>query len=67
MNCTIYTTKEKKYQFFSKTPSASKQSPPSSVNNMEFIAFFLYECSLLGIIKSKFTSRNEIYEAEFWK
>ena len=40
MNCTIYTTKEKKYQFSSKTLSASKHSPPSNVNNMEFIAIF---------------------------
>ena len=46
--------------FFIKNPSATKQSPPSYVYYMEFYRNFLFEYSLIGIVKPKFTRRNEI-------
>ena len=38
----------------------TKHSPPSYVNEMEFYRNFLFEYSLMGIVKPKFTRRNEI-------
>ena len=52
--------KTDKYQFSSRKPSATKDSPPSNVNYMEFYCNFLFEYSLMGIVKPKFTRRNEI-------
>ena len=60
MNNTVYTSKEKNYQFSSKKPYATKHSPPSNVYYMEFYRIFLFEYSLMDIVKSKFTRRNEI-------
>ena len=37
---TVYTPKEKNYQFSSKKPSATKHSPPSYVNEMENLSQF---------------------------
>ena len=53
--------KEKNYKFSSKKPSATKHSPPSNVYYMEFYRIFLFEYSLIGIVKPKFTRRNEIW------
>ena len=61
MNNTVYTSKEKNYQFSSKKPSATKHCPPSNVYTMEFYCNFLLEYSLMGIVKPKFTRRNEIW------
>ena len=36
MNNTVYTSKEKNYEFSSKKPSATKHSPPSYVYYLEF-------------------------------
>ena len=52
--------KEKNYKFSSKKPSATKHSPPSNVYYMKFYRIFLFEYSLIGIVKPKFTRRNEI-------
>ena len=42
MNNTVYTSKEKKYQFSSKKPSATKHSPPYNVYYMEiYLNFFI--------------------------
>ena len=60
MNNTVYTSKEKNYQFSSKKPSVTKYSPPSNVYYMEFYRIFLFEYSLTGIVKPKLTRRNEI-------
>ena len=60
MNNTVYTSKRKNYQFSSKKPSATKHSPLSNVSYMEIYRNFLFEYSLMGIIKPKFTRRNEI-------
>ena len=59
MNNTVYTSKEKNYHFFPKKPSATKHSPLSNVYYMEFYRNFLSEYSLMGIVKPKFTRRNE--------
>ena len=48
--------------FFIKNPSATKQSPPSYVYYMEFYRNFLFEYSLIGIVKPKFTKRNEMMQ-----
>ena len=56
----VYTSKEKNLQFSSKKPSATKQSPPSNVYYMEFHRNVLIKYSLIGIVKPKFTRRNEI-------
>ena len=63
MNNTVYTSKEKNYQFSSKKkPSATKHSPQSPMFiTWNFIAIFLFEYSLMGIVKPKFTRRNEIW------
>ena len=42
MNNTVYTSKEKKHEFSSKKPSATKHSPPSNVYYMEFYRIFFY-------------------------
>ena len=60
MNNTVYTSKEKNYKFSSKNPSATKHSPPCYVYYIEFHRNFLFEYSLMGILKPKFTRRNEI-------
>ena len=61
MNNTIYTSKEKNYEFSSKNPSATKHSPPSNVYYIVFYRNFLFQNSLIGIVKPKFTRRNEIW------
>ena len=40
-------------------PSATKHNSPSDVNYMEFHRNILIEYSLIGILKPKFTRRNE--------
>ena len=61
MNNTVYTLKEKNYEFSSKKPSAKKHSPPSNVYYIEFYRNFLFQYSLIGIVKPKFTRRNGIW------
>ena len=46
--------------FLLKNPSATKHSPPSNAYYMEFYRNFLFQFSLTGIVKPKFTRRNEI-------
>ena len=60
MNNTVYTSKEKNYEFSSKKPSATKHCPPSNVYYIVFYRNFLFQYSLIGIVKPKFTRRNEI-------
>ena len=60
MNNTVYTSKEKNMNFLLKTPSATKHSPPSTVYYILFYRNFLFQYSLIGIVKPKFTRRNEI-------
>ena len=61
MNNTVYTSKEKNDQFsFKKKHSSTNYSPPSNIYYTEFNRNFLSENSLMGIVKPKFTSRNEI-------
>ena len=60
MNNTVNTSKEKNNKFSSKKPSATKHSPLSTVYYMAFYRNFLFEYSLSGIVKPKFTRRNEI-------
>ena len=60
MHNTVYSSKPKNYQFSSKKPSATKHSPLSNVYYMECYHNFLFEYSLMGIVKPKFTRRNEI-------
>ena len=60
MNNTVYTSKEKNYEFSSKKPSATKHSPPSYVYYIDIYRNFLFQYSLIGIVKPKFTRRNEI-------
>ena len=61
MNNTVYTSKEKNYEFSSKKTFCYKNSPPPNVYYMEFYRNFLFEYSLIGIVKPKFTRRNEIW------
>ena len=56
INNTVYTSK----QFFSKNPSATKNSTQSNVYYMEFFLNFLFEYSFIGIVNLKFTRRNEM-------
>ena len=42
MNNTVYTSKEKNYEFSSKKPSATKHSPPFNVYHIEFYRNFFY-------------------------
>ena len=60
MNNTVYISKEKNYEFSSKKPSATKHSPPSNVCYIEFYCNFLFQYSLIGIVKPKFIRKNEI-------
>ena len=60
MNNTVYTSKEKNYEFSSKKPSDTKHSPPSNVYYIVFCRNFLFQYSLIGIVKPKFTRKNEI-------
>ena len=60
MNSTVYTLKEKNYEFSFKNPSATKHSPPSNVYYIEFYRNFLFQYNLIGIVKPTFTRRNEI-------
>ena len=66
MNNTVYTSKEKNYEFSSKKPSATKQSPPSNIYYIEFYRNFLFQYSLIGIAQPKFTRRNEIW-CKIWE
>ena len=47
--------------FLIKKPSTTKHSPPSHVYYMEFYCNFVFHYSLIGIVKSKFFRRNEIW------
>ena len=60
MNNIVYTSKEKNYQFSFKKPSATKHSPPSNVYYVEFYRSILFAYSLMGILKLKYTRKNEI-------
>ena len=62
MNNTVYTSKGKNFEFSSKKPSTTKHSPPSNVYYMyiEFYRNFLFQYSLISIVKPKFTRRYEI-------
>ena len=52
MNDTVYSSKQKKYQIsLKKQPSATKHSPLSNVYYMEFYRNFLFEYSIMGIVK----------------
>ena len=51
----------KNYEFSSKKPSATKHSPPSNVYYIVFCHNCLFQYSLIGIVKPKFTRRNEIW------
>ena len=53
MNNTVYTSKEKNYEFSSKKPSATKHSPPSNVYYVVFCRNFLFQYSLIRIVKPK--------------
>ena len=59
MKNTVYTSKEKN-KFSSKKPSAKKHSSPSNVYYMAFYRNFLFQYILIGILKPKFTRRNEM-------
>ena len=61
MNNIVYTSKQKQYQFSSKNPSATKNSPLSNVYYMEFFLNFLFEYSFICIVKLKFTRINEMW------
>ena len=60
MNNTVYTSKRKNYKFSSKKPSATKHSPLYIVYYMEIYRNLSFEYSLIGILKPKFTRRNDI-------
>ena len=60
MNNTVYISKEKIMNFLLKKPAATKHIPPSNGYYMEFYGNFLFQYSLIGIVKHKFTRRNEI-------
>ena len=60
MNNTVYISKEKNYEFSSKKPFATKHSPHLMCIIWNFTAFFLFQYSLIGIVKPKFTRRNEM-------
>ena len=53
--------KQKHYQFSSKNPSSTKNSPQSNFYYMDFFLNFLFEYSFIGIVKLKFTRRNEMW------
>ena len=56
MNKNAYTLKENLLL----KPSVTKHSPPSNGYYMEFYRTFLFEYSLIGIVKPKFYQRNEM-------
>ena len=60
MSNTVYTSKRKNDQFSSRKPSATKHSPLYNVYYMEIYRNFLFEYSSMGILKPKFSRRNEI-------
>ena len=66
MNNTVYTSKKKDYEFSSKKPSATKHSPHLMFIILNFIAFFLFQYSLIGIVKPKLPEEMK-YDAEFEK
>ena len=66
MNNTVYTSKKKDYEFSSKIPSARKHSPHLMFIILNFIAFFLFQYSLIGIVKPKLPEEMK-YGAEFEK
>ena len=51
MSNTVYTSKRKNYQLPSKKPSAIKHSPLIYVYYVEIYRNFLFEYSLMGILK----------------
>ena len=53
--------KRKIMNFLLKKPSDTKHSPPSNVYYIVFCRNFLFQYSLIGIVKPKFTRRNEIW------
>ena len=57
MNNTVYTSKEKNYQFSSLKPSATKV-PHLMFITWHFTTFVLFEYSLMGIEKPKFTRKK---------
>ena len=63
MNDIVYSSKQKKYQISLKKnlPLQNIYSPPSNVYYMEFYRNFLFEYSLIGIVKLKSTRSNEIW------
>ena len=60
INNTVFTSKEKINKSLLKKPSASKESPHLMLIIWTFIALFLIEYNLIGIVKLKFTRRNKI-------
>ena len=54
-------------KFSLKKTSATKHSPPSNVNHMEFYRNFLFEYSLIGIVKLINLPEEMKYDAEFGK
>ena len=58
---TVNTSKRKIINFPLKKASATKHSPLSNVYYMEIYRNFLFEYSLMGILKPKFTRKNEIW------
>ena len=57
---TVFTSKEKNQQFSSQKNLLQQNSPPSKVHDMEFYRNCLIEYSLVGIVKPKFTRRNDV-------
>ena len=58
----LFTYQKRKIMNFllKKKTSATKHIPPSNVYYIEFYRNFLFQYSLIGIVKPKFTRRNEI-------
>ena len=56
----LHIKREKVLNFLLKKSSATKHSPLSNVYYMELYRNFLFRYSLMGIVKLKFTRRNEI-------
>ena len=66
MNNTVYTSKQKNYEFSSKIPLATKHSPLSNVYYIVIYRNFLFQYSLIGIVKPKLPEDMK-YDAEFGK
>ena len=66
MNNTVYTSKQNYYQFSSKNPSATKNSPKSNVYYMEFFLNFLFEYSFIDIVKLNLPEEMKC-DSELWK